>query len=191
MLDPSVTFVSLTQADYRALSNKAMLGKVLGRNIERAAAAWALLLSPALAVSQPTAPYYDPILRFMPLPVWAWMVGAMSAARVVVLIVNGWWPITFQVRIGFSIATLLMVWSVLAVLAWVSYTTRGAVYPTIALAPLAATIELLCFLSLRTRLESVRQGVADDVGYGAGGGRRSSFDPAAGLRERLGEAARA
>ena len=182
MLATTTTFVSISRAEHQALATKAELGKVLGRNIERAAAVWAALVSLILAATQPTVSYYDPIVRFMPLSVWAWMVGAMSVSRVVVLIVNGYWPVTFQVRIGYSIATLMLVWMVLAGLSWLAFHQRGVIYPGAALAPLAVSIELLCFLALRARLESVRQGVATDVGYSGGGDRDRGERSAAGVR---------
>lgn len=186
MLDTAATFVSLTQLEYRALTTKATLGKVLGRNIERAAAAWALLFSLLLVVTTPVAPFYAPVAKLVSLPVWAWAVGVVSASRVIVLIVNGYWPITFQVRIAYSIVTLLLVWAVICGLSLMSTATRGVVFPSIALAPLAATVELLCFLSLRARLESARQGVITDVGHSAGGDRDGGEYAAAGVRQRLG-----
>lgn len=185
VVDPQ--YVSVSQEDYRLLLMKATLGRVLGRNIERAAAAWALLFS-FLLVSLPAGPsFFAPLADTFTLGIWAWIVGVLSAARGITLIVNGWWPVTLKVRVFFCVATLFTVWTVLTSLAWVSTGARGMIYPSAVLAPFAATVEVLCFLALRTRIAAEAQGV-DNVGrsVGSGGGWRSQL--VAGVRERLGQA---
>jgi hypothetical protein len=176
--------------EIRMLRIKAELGKVLGRNIERAGAGWALVFSLMLVAARPTDSVYTLMRDAAPIEVWGWVVGVISAARVVTLIVNGWWPITLQVRISFCVATLTLVWGVLTM----SYAldavggfgyAGGHLMPGAVLAPFAATVELLCFLALRTRL-AVIKGACVDRDSNRGDHRRSG-QSAAGVRECVGQ----
>lgn len=169
------------------LTTKAELGKVLGRNIERAAAGWTLVLSLIMVAFHPLGIVYQFMNHFMALELWAWLFGVLAATRVVTLIVNGWWPVTLQVRIAFSLATLVIVWGTLTAAFWaVSIGPQEAAaarfLPGVVLAPFAISVELLCFLALRSRLETIRGVARDNVGRSDHSDSDRAGQPAAGSR---------
>ena len=144
--------------DLQDLKTLAKIGIILGRNIERASAFWALVVSALLILAGDKLPVYQLMQNLLPLNIWGWLFGVISSARILTLIVNGIWPITLQVRIAFSLVTLGVIWMVMTASYWVAGWTNATMYAGIALAPYAATVELLCFLSLRTRLAANKDG---------------------------------
>jgi hypothetical protein len=162
--------VSITRADHREMLTMSELGRVLGRNIERAAALVTLAFSMIIIIYHPTGAVYQLLARLMPIEMWGWVLAVLATARGVTLIVNGWWPVTLQVRVAFSLATLIGMWGALTVAFWfVSVNpdnAHAAFLPGVVLAPFALVVEVLCFMSLRIRIVSNIGAKSAYVGHG-------------------------
>ena len=88
----------------------------------------------------------EPLL-FLPALVWTMFYAVFGAIRLTVVIINGFWPLSPDVRWAMSIASLLLVWMPLSSGYWMMLpTTQG--FPALILGPIAFVVEANCLFAL-------------------------------------------
>ncbi len=137
-------------------------GRIMRRQIERALAlacavfGWALISVPGIFDSA----FYSIIGHFASQQTYGGVLFGLGLARLIVLIVNGYWPVGPTVRLGLSAATSVVVWvpfiasSVWLAIEEFSGHSPGAIVPSVVLAPVVGWCEIMCALSLRAWIEA-------------------------------------
>lgn len=137
-------------------------GRIMRRQIERALAAacmvfgWALIAVPGVF----DAAFYSIIEHFASQSTYGGVLFGLGLARLIILIVNGYWPVGPIVRLGLSAATSVIVWvPFVASAAWLAIEelgghSPGAIVPTLVLAPVVGWCEIMCAVSLRAWIEA-------------------------------------
>jgi hypothetical protein len=89
----------------------------------------------------------DLLSALMPAPVWTLGFIILGSMRLVVCIINGYWPLSPHVRWAASAMTLVLVWLPLAVGYWLNLPdTKG--FPALILGPIALLVEATSFYAL-------------------------------------------
>lgn len=145
-------------------SVEVIAGRIMRRNIERALAFACLAFGSLLILYDgifASSPFYGLIAMAVDQHLFGLALFALGLVRVVVLIVNGFWPVGPQVRLALSNATLLCAWVPFTLSFW-SFALNvilregpGGISPGVILAPIVAWAEAMCALALRAWIEAV------------------------------------
>ena len=95
------------------------------------------------------------MMAVVPGELWGGVFILLGTARLVTLIVNGFWPVGPTVRWSLSITCIMVVWMPIVVSFWMMFpATKG--YPTLVLSVIAAIGEAICLFAL----SALRAGVS-------------------------------
>lgn len=138
-------------------------GRIIRRQIERALALGCLLFG-AVLVLRPTVfdnRFYGLFDGIISQELFGLGIFTLGLVRIVVLIVNGFWPVGPQVRYYLSVGSFLFAWLPFTLsFAWfalniVLHDGPGAVLPGVILAPICAWVEIMCAVALRAWIEAL------------------------------------
>lgn len=140
-----------------------VIGRIIRRNIERALALGCLVFG-AILVLRPAVfdvRFYSLIEAFVTQQTFGLTLFALGLVRIVVLIVNGFWPVGPQVRFCLSVGSFLAAWLPFSLCFWgfalniVLHDGPGAILPGVILAPICAWVEAMCAVALRAWIEAL------------------------------------
>lgn len=137
-------------------------GRIMRRQMERGMALACLLFGWTLVAVDGIfdVPLYRILNHFLTQQVYGALLICVGGARLLTLIVNGYWPVGPKVRLGLSVITCIVAWIPFTIsFSWFSIEALGghrpgAILPGVVLAPLIAWCELMCALALRAWIEA-------------------------------------
>lgn len=148
-----------------SVDQEAHAGMFVRRALEFINAGGVMLMGIALLLL-PSAwehPVYALLDAIAPQPVWGTLFALLGCTRAMVVIINGFWPLSPVARLTFSIATLILVWLPIAA-TFLAYFRLfllgdgGGFLPGLVLTGIAVMTEGLCMYAL-TALKGARKHV--------------------------------
>lgn len=139
-------------------------GRMMRRQIERALSlalavfGLALIVEPGTFDTAALYQWYDGF----PQSLYGATLFGIGAVRLVVLIVNGHWPVGPHVRFGLGMASLFAAWIPFTLCyAWLALRFvldegGGSIQPGVVLAPVAAWVEMMCCTALWAWVEELK-----------------------------------
>ncbi|MCA9271258.1 MAG: hypothetical protein KDA41_22400 [Planctomycetales bacterium] len=140
-----------------------VIGRIIRRNIERALAFGCLLFG-AILVLRPAifdSRFYGLLENLISQQAFGLALFSLGVVRIVVLVVNGFWPVGPQVRFYLSVGSFIIAWLPFSLCFWgfalnvVLHDGPGAILPGVILAPICAWVEAMCAVALRAWIEAL------------------------------------